>query len=136
MQRAGTNALTGALANRRRRPCLFPPHRDPAIPQSDWPKPITPVGPGTILVADPAGGPFINANSESRLWRLANLVPPNDPLSHADAEGSTRDHDDEANKQSCGEAPRQPTAPHTPSAHLPMSDDEFFDVFGHGGALD
>ena len=31
---------------------------------------VTPVGVGTVLVADLAGGPFINVYSESRIWRL------------------------------------------------------------------
>ena len=135
----GTNALTGALATRRRRPCRYPPTLDHAIPQHEWPKPVTEIGPGTVLVADPAGGPFVDAYSEVRLWCLWNSgrltdhdLPPEDRSN----DFSSSSQVGAANRQHRSEEPRTPTAGHQSSVHLTVPEDDFLDVFGFGGALD
>ena len=56
IQQPPTNALTGAVAHRRRRrPCRFPEHRQHAIPQQDW-EPIDPTATPRAMPAAEAFG--------------------------------------------------------------------------------
>ena len=50
----GTNALTGAVSNRRRRACQYPEPREHAIPQQDW----DPIDPTATPRAMPAAEAF------------------------------------------------------------------------------